>query len=225
MDRRKTYLCGADTETCNGIGSDLTQSLVYDFGYVITDKKANIEIERSFLVKEIFCDEAEMMKSSYYAKKLPQYWEDVKAGKRQIKPLMEIRKIFLKDLKDYNCKIVFAHNAGFDLRALNNTVRWVTKSKVRFFFPYGCQLWDTLKMAKDTIGKQKSYISWCERNGYMTKHKKPRVRLTAEILYRYISGQNDFIESHTGLEDVLIESKILAHCFRQHKPMRKTLFA
>jgi hypothetical protein len=59
----------------------------------------------------------------------------------------------------------------------------------------------------------------------MTKHKNPRVRLTAEILYRYITGNNDFIESHTGLEDVLIETKIMSHCFRQHKKMEKKLFS
>jgi hypothetical protein len=59
----------------------------------------------------------------------------------------------------------------------------------------------------------------------MTKHKKPQVRLTAEILYRYISGDRDFIESHTGLEDILIETALLAHCFRQHKKMEKRLFA
>ena len=59
----------------------------------------------------------------------------------------------------------------------------------------------------------------------MTNHKTPRVRLTAEILYRYISGQHDFDESHTGLEDVLIETVIMAHCFRQHKKMEKRLFS
>ena len=35
----------------------------------------------------------------------------------------------------------------------------------------------------------------------------------------------DFMESHTGLEDVMIEKEILAHCFRQHKAMRKKLYA
>ena len=124
----------------------------------------------------------------------------------------------------YETNIVIAHNAGFDNRATNNTQRYLTKSKYRYFFPYGTEIWDTLKMANDTICKQKTYIRWCERNGYMTNHSKPRPRATAEILYRYISGNEDFIESHTGLEDVMIEKEIFAHCMRQHKPMRKKLF-
>jgi hypothetical protein len=41
------------------------------------------------------------------------------------------------------------------------------------------------------------------------------------VLYRYITGNTDFIESHTGLEDVDIERQILAYCFRKHKAMDK----
>lgn len=45
--------------------------------------------------------------------------------------------------------------------------------------------------------------------------------LRAEILYKYITNTPDFIESHTGLEDVMIEYKIFVHCCRQHKKMEK----
>jgi hypothetical protein len=56
----------------------------------------------------------------------------------------------------------------------------------------------------------------------MTKNNQ--VRLTAEILFRYITRDLDFIESHTGLEDVDIERQILAYCFRKHKAMKKSLW-
>ena len=79
-------------------------------------------------------------------------------------------------------------------------------------------------MARDTIAKQKTYQAFCFKNGYVTKHKKPRVRLTAEILYRYITMDTTFIESHTGLEDVLIEKEIFARCMRQHKKMKRSIF-
>ena len=127
-------------------------------------------------------------------------------------------------MKKYNTTTIAAHNAGFDVRALNTTQRYLTKSKYRFFFPFSTVVWDTLKMARQTIGKQKSYRLFCEINNYLTKHKIPQVRLTAEILHRYLSGDDNFVESHTGLEDVLIEKDILAHCIRQHKKMIKTLY-
>ena len=115
--------------------------------------------------------------------------------------------------KKYNVKACVAHNATFDYRATSKTQRYVTKSKYRWFLPYGVELWDTMKMANDTICKQVHYKEWCYTNGYMTKNG--RVRKTAEILYKYISGERDFKESHTGLEDVMIEKEIFAHCIRQ----------
>lgn len=229
IDRRRTYLIGLDTETCNGLlindKLDLTQSLVYDIGWAICDKKGNIYKTRSFIVREIFCDMTDVMKSAYYAEKIPAYWKDIKSGKRAIANLSRIRQTLIADINEYGVKSIFAHNASFDARALNNTIRYITKSRFRWFFPWDVTIWDTLKMARQTIGKQKSYQIFCAEHNYLTKHKKPQVRLTAEILYRYITGNNDFIESHTGLEDVLIETKIMAHCFRQHKAMKKELFS
>lgn len=219
---------GVDTETANGImvddKLDLSQSLVYDIGWVITDKRGRIYKTRSFLIYEVFVAMKDVMSSAYYADKIPMYWEQVMSGQRKLVRFQTMYNAFWEDLKEYGVKAIFAHNAHFDYRALTNTMRWVTKSKRRFFFPYGVEIWDTLKMVRQTIGKQKSYKAFCVRNGYMTKHKTPQVRLTAEILYRYISGVNDFDESHTGLEDVLIETKILVHCFRQHKKMEYRLF-
>lgn len=228
MDKRKHYLIGLDTETCNGImvddKLDLSQSLVYDIGWAVTDRKGNIYETKSFVIYEIFVGMKDVMRSAYYAEKIPRYWEDIKSGRRKLVSFYTMRNELLNDMAKYNCNTVFAHNAGFDFRALNNTERYITKSKYRFFFPYGTIIWDTLKMSNDTIVKQKSYTKFCDNNDYKTKHKPPRNRATAEILYRYITGNNDFEESHTGLEDVLIETQILAHCFRQHKKMRKLLY-
>lgn len=228
MDRRIRYYMGLDTETCNGIvvndKLDLSQSLVYDIGWAVVDKKGRIYKTRSFVIYETFCEMKDVMSSAYYAEKIPKYWEEIKSGKRQLVSFWTMWKAFKNDLKEYGIKNVFAHNARFDLNALNNTIRYISGSKFRFFFPREIEIWDTLRMSREVIGKQKTYIRFCNENGYMTKHKTPQCRLTAEVLYRYISGIKDFDESHTGLEDVLIETVIFAHCFKQHKKMEKRLF-
>ena len=36
--------------------------------------------------------------------------------------------------------------------------------------------------------------------------KNNQVKLTAEVIFRFITKNNNFVESHTGLEDVLIET-------------------
>ena len=100
-------------------------------------------------------------------------------------------------------------------------MRYQTKSRCRWFFPYGMQIWDTMKMANDTICKQKRYIQFCNENGYMTNHATPQVRKTAEIIWRYLMDDVTFEEEHTGLADVAIEAQIFAECIRQHKKMER----
>lgn len=229
IDRRIHYIMMTDTETANTLvrddGSlDMTSVFVYDIGWQVTDKRGNVYEEKSYIVKEIFYGESELMKSAYYAKKIPMYLQEIAEGKRIVASYYEIRKDFWETMERYETKTVSAHNARFDYNAINTTQRWLTKSKYRYFFPYEVEMWDTMKMARDVILPMPTYRRFCEENGYMTKHKTPRPRLTAEILYRFISGDMEFVESHTGLEDVDIERQILAYCFRQHKAMRKGLW-
>jgi len=219
IDKRKNYYIVFDTETTNG----LSDPIVYDLGFAIIDKKGNVYETHSLIIREVFYGMKDLMQSAYYANKIPKYKEQIANGERKVVSLFEARKIFSEVCEKYNVKVAIAHNARFDYRSTSKTQRYLTKSKYRFFLPYGIELWDTMRMANDTICKQKTYKKWCHKNGYLTKNNQ--VRKTAEILYRYISGQNDFVESHTGLEDVLIEKEIFVHCLRQHKPMRKSCFA
>lgn len=225
----RTMYLGVDTETCNSLIDeneklDLSNSLVYDIGWAIVDKNGKPYKTRSFVVEEIFYDKV-LMDSAYYKEKIPQYLEDIKQGKRIVAPFEKIRVIFLSDRKKWKCKAVFAHNAYFDYNALNVTARYLTGSRIRYFFPYKVDIWDTLKMSRDTIGKTKKYSDYCIENGYLTNHKTPQNRLTAEILYRYIKNDPQFLESHTGLEDVEIEKDIFAYCLKKgNKKMRRSLF-
>ena len=227
IDRRRPYLIMGDTESCNirveNGKLDMRDVLVYDFGFAVCDKQGRVYEKYSFIIKEIFFGMKDLMKTSYYAEKLPQYYEEIRNGQRKVVSLYEARQVLADVMKKYETNIFVAHNARFDDNALKVTERYTTQSKYRYFLPFGTEVWDTMKMANDTICKQKAYKKFCEENGYLTKNGQ--VRKTAEILYRYITKNNDFTESHTGLEDVMIEKEILAHCFRQHKAMRKKLYA
>lgn len=226
MDRRKNYYLMLDTETANTFANkdgnlDISNALFYDFGFAVIDKKGRIYKTCSFVNKDVFLMH-DLMQSAYYAKKIPAYWKDLAEGKRIMATTYEIRKEVLDTIKEYNIVAVVAHNARFDYNAANVTQRYITKSKYRYFFPYGIKIFDTLRMARQILGKQPTYKKWCERNGYMTKNNQPR--LTAEIIYRYISGKDEFDESHTALEDVEIEAEIFAYCMRSHKKMKKEVW-
>lgn len=227
MDKRISYKIVIDCETapCDKTIEEVMpiNMLAYDIGWVVTDKRGKVYEKRSFITAEVFLDEQELMSSAYYAKKIPEYWEDIKNRSRKVTSLYNIRKQLLEDITNYNITQVFAHNMRFDYGALNNTERWITKSKYRYFFPYGTEICDTLKLARQLVAPMPTYKRFCEENGYLTQ--KGQVRLTAEILYRFISGVDDFEEEHKGLDDCMIEKEILAYCYRKHKKMNPRLWA
>ena len=218
IDKRKSYYLTIDTETANG----LDDPMMYDLGGAIHDKCGRVYETFSFVIYDVFCADRALFNTAYYAEKRPMYEAQIAAGQRKIVSIYTARKHVADLCKKYNVKAIIAHNARFDYRSTNYTIRYVTKSKTRYFLPYGVPMWDTLKMAQDTICQQPTYRRWCERNGYCLKNGKPRA--TAEILYQYIIQNTGFVEEHTGLEDVLIEKEIFVKCMAQHKKMRKNVW-
>ena len=223
IDRRKTYYMVLDTETCpiDRECQEVTPSnmLVYDIGYAIVDKKGNIYRQGSYIISDIFFKEFyTKMQSSYYANKIPQYMQDIGENTRKVKSWNEISFILREVIQEYKIKAIVAHNARFDFGALKNTKEYLNQYAI---LPY-MTWYDSLKMARSVMAEMPTYKQFCQDNGYITKTGK--CKLTAEVLYRYIKNDNTFIESHTALEDVLIEKEILAYCFKQHHKMSKLLF-
>lgn len=213
IDRRKKYFIVLDTETTN----NLQDNLAYDIGYLVSDKKGNVYEKHSFMVSEMFFENKDLLQSAYYKEKLPKYWEDYKNGLRQIASIYTIRKTMLADIKKYNIKDIYAYNSNFDTRALKNTYRYITKSKYRWFLPYGINVKCIWHIACQTLFLQKSF-----QNLAMMLHwvsDKGNIQTSAEVAYKYISQNYEFSEDHTALEDCEIEKDILIRCFKMHKKM------
>ena len=197
-----------DTETANSV----EQPLPYDVGYAIVDTETGeILTEKSFVVAEIFFD-TELMKNAYFSEKIPQYWDDIKAGNRIIKSICNIRKILRSDMEKYNVTKVGAYNMGFDNRATRNDVRYISGSLVKWFFPYETNFFCIWNMACTSILNTESYINFALENGFVSE--KNNIQTSAEIAYRYLTSNTDFVESHTGLEDVKIEIEIMLAVLR-----------
>lgn len=195
-----------DTETANSLEEPIT----YDIGFAVIDtENGDILEEHSFTIAEVFLDK-ELMNSAYYKEKIPQYWKEIKKGTRKLVKFETAHRILYQTIKKYNVNVVAAHNARFDNRSTNLSRRYLTSSKNRFFFPYGIEIWDTLKMAREAMKGNEDYACFCLENNYMTKNNQKR--FTAEILYRYLTGNNDFEEEHRGIDDVRIEKEIFMYC-------------
>ena len=106
-----------DTETTN----DIDCPIVYDVGYQIFSLEKGVICEKSFVNADVFLDKS-LMENAYFADKIPQYWEDIKAGRRTLARWSTIKKQLRLDCAIHNVKIACAHNASFDNRALNTSL-------------------------------------------------------------------------------------------------------
>lgn len=222
----KKQIIVVDTETCNIQNSDKVlpgNNLTYNIGWaaVVPTTGEKLE-EHSYVVPEIFMGEWYKMKSAYYADKIPQYWAGLATGEYVMKPFFEIINEIRHYCRDNNVVAICAHNARFDVDALNTTAEWLTG--YRFHVLPDIEIWDSMKMARSIFNDRPTYQAFCKENNFMTKHKVPRCQMTAEVLYRYITKDVNFVEEHTALADVLIESEIIFACYRAHKKMEKVLF-
>lgn len=195
-----------DTETANTIDDPIA----YDIGYAVIDLDTRAVLKtESYAVAEVFTDD-ELMTSAYFAEKIPSYWDEIRNGDRKLANLRTIRDTLRADCNAYGVTEIYAHNARFDYHSCTLTQRYLTSSKYRYFFPYGTKICDTLKMARKAFGTDKAYTDFCAEHEYTTKNG--RNRYTAEILFRYLTRNTDFVEAHRGLDDVLIEKEILFAC-------------
>lgn len=109
-----------------------------------------------------------------------------------------VKRLLLRLISDYDIKAIIAHNAPHDKTALNNTLGGVD------IVPWLC----TYRTALKTVCNYKTYP-------YKTKTGLPSA--TAENLYRYIKNQDDFIQTHTALDDCMVCYAIYLKEYRSHK--------
>lgn len=179
---------------------------VYDLGYVVYDSETdNIIKARDYLTSEIF-DNANLMKTAYYANKLPIYYQRLADGYCKKTKWSYILRMLKRDMNKYGVDGIYAYNSRFDTRAIAKTCKKLN-SKTN---PTADGIKDIWKGLTDPhITETEEYKAFCRKNGFMTKHKRPRCQAKAETVFRYLTGQTDYKEEHTALEDSKIELAIL----------------
>ena len=75
---------------------------------------------------------------------------------------------------------------------------------------------DIWALACDRLLNTNKYRKYCCDNNFFTDSKK-FFKTSAEVSYRYLVKDNDFIESHTALSDAEIETFILAKALKRGK--------
>ncbi len=179
---------------------------VYDLGYVIYDSDVDgIVKARDYITSEIY-DDHDKMNTAYYLEKLPIYEKRLADGYCKKMKWAYILRVLKRDINKYGVDGIYAYNSRFDTRAIAKTCEGLgVKSN-----PTADGIIDIWKGLTDPhITETEEYKEFCRKHGFMTKHKKPRCQAKAETVFRFLTGQTDYIEEHTALEDSKIELAIL----------------
>jgi hypothetical protein len=217
--KQKHFLI-ADTESL-GLGN---RALVYDFAYAIATRK-DVKLERSFLIREIITSPMYMFRAiaddnwrnNFGGKLFRHYIPALDENRLRIFSWREMVETLRDDMATYGVDVFSAYNLGFDMRALATTQKVICEGgKILTYRPDLLCLWE---FACTTIFKSPLYHEIARQYGPEHGWVTPadNVRTNAEKAYAFLSGDHSFIEAHTALEDVHIETEILQRLLAKKK--------
>jgi hypothetical protein len=221
MGKEKHFLV-ADTESL-GLGS---RAITFDFAYTIATRKG-IKLERSFLVREVLTNPAlmfEAIKDNNWrqmigGKLFSHYVPALDESRLKLYNWSEIVETLREDMRTFGVDVFAAYNLNFDMGAIARTQKKIKGGgKVLEYKPDLLCLWE---FACSTVCKTRLYHQVARERGQDTGWITPanNVRTNAEKVYAFLSGDLDFVESHTALEDAQIETEILQRLLAKKTPI------
>ena len=258
MIKLKNYYLTLDTETATLPFADriaqnekqkkkiaIAKPLVYDIGWVITDRKGEIIKKVNYLVQETFFV-PQIFNTAYYRDKRPIYMRKLASGEITAKCWNDIIEELIEDFKF--ATISTAYNACFDYK---KAVPF-TENYINALYSENYQKWEDNQFHKclDTVGggtgeKNEDYLTpifkirgnefpicdlWgiaCEKmlntNGYknycldneLISASGLYFKTSAETAFQYLTRNFEFVEEHTALSDAIIESQILTKVLKK----------
>lgn len=203
---KKNIYCVFDTET---IGID--KKWIYDLGMVIITKKGFPLFGKRWIIEEVM-NIPNIDEIAYYGKKIRTFYKNMQTVK-----FAYAREEFRKIMEYFKVNTITAYNLQFDMSAVKSTIKFTGIGGK--FLNYPVDYFDLWNASCNSIFQQKLFKETAIENQWLTENGN--FRTTAEIAYRYITGNYNFIESHTALEDASIEAKILQEVCRQKKGYQK----
>ena len=189
----------------------------YNVGYIIADRNGKIYKKHSFAFPECFWENIVTSLNNTTVKEMTCKniqeickQQGVKKTKRKYKNISidNFFNFFTKEIKRYKIKKLYAYNVAFDKGSLNRLFgERLNESNLEYR--------DIMTGIFHTKLLTKRYIDFCLKNEYVTD--KGNFKYSAEIVYRFLTGDKTFNEEHTGLADVLIEFDILKYVIKNHK--------
>lgn len=192
----------------------------YNIGYLVCDKYGNIFLERSFAILPCVWENLQncLQAKEMTHKNIQEILGDIEnstSRKYIYNSIEDVKKLILSDCIKYNVKEIWAYNCAFDKGSLKRLFDkdWEMLDNLVTFY-------DIIPAIVHTVLLNKKYVKWCNENGFITK--KGNVMTKAEIVYKYLTGNKNFIEEHTGLSDCKIEYSILLTAINSGKKIDRS---
>jgi len=203
---KKNMYCVFDTET---IG--LEKKWIYDLGMVIITKTGRPLFKKRWTIEEVM-NIPNIAEIAYYGDKIKTFYKYSQPVK-----FASAREDFREIMEYFQVNVITAYNLNFDMQAIIQTLDFTGIGNK--FLNYPVDYFDLWNASCNSIFQQKQFKETAIKENWLTN--KGNYSTTAEIAYRYISKDYNFIENHTALEDASIEAKILQEVCRQKKGYQK----
>lgn len=205
---KKIVYCTLDTET---VGGAACPTGTYNLSGWIHYGNGEVLATFNYLVAEHF---DEIRYDDYAKKNFHLYQKMIDNGEITVIDTEEMALNAIKGVcNHYGVKYVMAYNSSFDFE---KTICRELVKEIEFI--------DIYLMALQSITHLKKYAKFCRENGFRSSSKRS-VATTAESVYAFITGNPNYEEEHTALEDSKIEMQIFLACKKMHKKFTKNCHA
>lgn len=227
---KERYLLFVDIETIGSIYY-LDSCLPFDISYKVYDNINRTVVEEHCILIKRFFNNQYIMYTSFSGSKYDLYKQKLNdrelVSKYSLNSPTSASQRLAKVIQKYNIGIMVGHNAKFDYTTLNKFY-----NEFRAYNPIQeLDILDTIEIAKK-LTNSKEYKNFCKSNKDILDNTKKsrklitdsgRVRTTAEAIYCFISNNPDYVEEHTGLQDIDIEIAIYNYCIDRYAIKRANL--
>lgn len=242
-----TLPCAAQYEGHKRQNVAIAKPLIYDLGWQIIDRQGKVYIRRSFLISEIFSVPSVFNTAYYaskrplYLRKLENneiILTDWKSATKKLNSDLKLVEAVgaYNSMFDFKKAIPFTEryikalysDSFYDWEAKQNKIcANIAKGKTNnnnkkfngeifYFRGRNYPLFDLWGLSCKYLLNNDDYKAQCVNNKWTTASGK-FFKTSAETTYRYIKNNDDFIESHTALEDAIIESEIFSEILKRTK--------
>jgi hypothetical protein len=171
---------------------------------VIVNSKGTEVARYDAIVKEVY-DSVRLMKKAFYFNKVDSFYEPNLRCNRMVKKswrtiCVEVSALCAK----HRVSVVSAYNLAFDRRVIA-----ATNKKYNGFsmFAKGTKELCLWKFACSTELQSEAFEELAIAQGWVSE--AGNLRTNAEVAYKFMTGNLSFSESHTALDDALIELDLL----------------